>query len=1639
MGEIIFFDTEVNPKLGRVKDFGAVSKKGHKLHTGNHVEFIEFVQEASFLCGHNIIRHDLKYLKNMGKFVLSIPVIDTLVLSPLLFPKRPYHKLVKDDKLNTEQLNNPLNDAIQAMHLFYDEVTIYHKLEPWIKSIYRHLLVDSIEFKGFFAYIEKRKTINKSFSFKRKNEEKLSIKQLEGLIKSSFLEKICGKGNIVNLIKTYPIELAYSLAIIYADDEFSITPRWVLKVYPKVEYILYILRGNPCLSGCEYCNEALNPLKGLKTFFGYEAYREFDGEALQEKAVTAAVHNKSLLAVFPTGGGKSITFQIPALMAGKATRGLTVIISPLQSLMKDQVDNLERKGLIEAVTINGLLDPIERGKAFERVENGGAKLLYISPESLRSKSIERLILGRRIERFVIDEAHCFSAWGQDFRVDYLYIADFIKNLYEKKQLETMIPVSCFTATAKQKVVDDIKSYFKINLNLELELFTASSARKNLRYKVIPCGEEAKYDRLRQLLSQKMCPTIVYVSRTKKVEELTNRLVKDGYQAKAYHGRMDKRVKSENQDLFIKGSVDIMVATSAFGMGVDKSDIGLVVHYQISSSLENYVQEAGRAGRDAAIEAECFILFDDEDLSAHFTLLNQTKLNINEIGQVWRAIKEITKYRNKISQSALEIARKAGWDESVLDVETRVRTAISALEQAGYVKRGQNMPRVFADSILVDSTRVAVEKIRHSDRFDEAEAENAIRIIIKLISAKNRKLAEDEVAESRIDYISDQLGMKKEDVLRSVGLLREAKILGDTKDLTAFINTEGRKQRALNQFKWHKELEAFLLDTILEDGVVNIKELNEAAEKEGLKKISIDKIITILNFWAIKQCIRKEQSKRSKNHIRISFRQEHATVVTWFKQRIDLATFILYYLYSKHENEVQVYEETGSDSVVEFSVLEIKEAYIEENRLLNIKISMTEVESALFYLSRIGALKIEGGFLVLYNALSIERLEQDNRIQYKLEDYKKLKTFYTQKVHQIHIVGEYARKILEDYEAALKFVEDYFTLNYQTFIKKYFKGSKGEEIQRNITHSKFRQLFGELSPSQLAIVTDQASQFIVVAAGPGSGKTRILVHKLAALLLMEDVKHEQLLMVTFSRAAATEFKSRLKDLIGSSANYIEIKTFHSFCFDLLGRVGDIEKSENIVQETARLILAGEVEKSRITKTVMVIDEAQDMDMHEFNLVRAMTKQNTNMRIIAVGDDDQNIYGFRGSDSIYMKKITEVSASKLYELVENYRSKRSLVEFTNDYVEKISNRMKSIPILPKQKKNGQVELIYYHDDTMMDGIVNKLKKEGAKGSICVLTTTNHEALQMNSRLNDAGFVSKLIQGNTQIRLKDMDEVHYFITQLALKEGMYTVDEETWAHAKQALYKRYARSENLSMCKKLLENFEISVGKNKYVTDFFFFLRESKIEDFIQVEYETIQVSTMHRSKGREFDTVIIILDQFVDRTDEQKRVLYVAMTRAKENLQIHYSNKDLFTFVKTWVHLETDKVAEQQGTYNVEYATELGDIKLSEVMNGYKTRSKLVFQLSYKDIFLSFYYTEAIKKRINTLMSGDQLLLDEKGCLNQQGNQVVIFSKSFKSKLAGYMKKGFVLKDAKVNMVIYWKGEKEEKEVKVVMPVIRLEEG
>ena len=233
----------------------------------------------------------------------------------------------------SEQINNPVNDCEKAKDLLLDEIARWKSFPEEKCRLFASLLKDKKEFEGFLSMV---------------GAEYLN-EGLTEVIRDLYKGKICGHADLVMLVKEYPCELAYALALIDTTDYRSITPGWVLYNYPEVEFIIKLLRHTTCKESCDYCHTQLDVLHNLKTFFGYERFRTYEGEPLQERAAQAAVKGKSLLAIFPTGGGKSLTFQLPALMAGHSVHGLTVVISPLQSLMKDQVDNLADRGISYAV------------------------------------------------------------------------------------------------------------------------------------------------------------------------------------------------------------------------------------------------------------------------------------------------------------------------------------------------------------------------------------------------------------------------------------------------------------------------------------------------------------------------------------------------------------------------------------------------------------------------------------------------------------------------------------------------------------------------------------------------------------------------------------------------------------------------------------------------------------------------------------------------------------------------------------------------------------------------------------------------------------------------------------------------------------------------------------------------------------------------------------------------------------------------------------------------------------------------------------------------------------------------------------------------------------------------------------------
>ena len=336
----------------------------------------------------------------------------------------------------------------------------------------------------------------------------------------------------------------------------------------------------------------IKPLDILHKYYGYTSFRKG-----QENIITSIINKEDVLAIMPTGGGKSICYQVPALCLD----GITIVISPLISLMKDQVDALKTMG-VKARLINSSLSNSEYNEALEEIENDECKIIYIAPERLDSMDFVNIIRGKNISQVAIDEAHCVSQWGHDFRVSYKKIPYFINRL-DKRPI-----VTAFTATASNEVREDIINILNLH---NPAVYITGFDRENLSINIVKSSSKNKYT-LDYVENHKNESGIIYASTRKEVETIYEGLLKRNYSVAKYHAGLSNEARKEYQENFINDDIKIMVATNAFGMGIDKPNIRWVLHYNMPQSIENYYQEIGRAGRDGE-DSECVLLFSPGDV------------------------------------------------------------------------------------------------------------------------------------------------------------------------------------------------------------------------------------------------------------------------------------------------------------------------------------------------------------------------------------------------------------------------------------------------------------------------------------------------------------------------------------------------------------------------------------------------------------------------------------------------------------------------------------------------------------------------------------------------------------------------------------------------------------------------------------------------------------------------------------------------------------------------------------------------------------------------------------------------------------------------------------------------------------------
>jgi ATP-dependent DNA helicase RecQ len=1509
----------------------------------------ELAAGAKLLVGHNLRRHDLVELRKQYPALRStqLPVLDTLELSTIAFPNNPYHRLVKGYKLISDSKNEPERDARITLDLLVDELAALDEMwrsdADWVVLLHFLLRSDG-PLRELLDEVREANTPGAQEACEiavRKFKDKCCQTQLRTTAESFAIESAEAAED--------QKALAYALGWIRVSGGNSVLPLWVTETLPAVREHVERLRERDCADpSCTYCRTQHNPEALLNAYFAKPSFRDkpaaADGTSLQRAIVQAGLQRQSLLAVLPTGGGKSICYQLPALVHYWRSGKLTVIVSPLQSLMKDQVDNLVAAGVQCAVTINGLLTPLERRAALDRIRLGDAGIVLVSPEQFRSRTFCDAIRYRQIATWVFDEAHCLSKWGHDFRTDYLYVARYIGEHFAAQHA----PIACFTATAKLDVVEDLCTHFQDSLGISLQKFLGGHERTNLTFSVVPAPKAEKAQRIVELIREELKAdgaAIVFCATRKNAAFFAEILTKQGLPCGCFHGGLESEKKKQVQQDFLSGTLQVIAATNAFGMGVDKPNVRVVIHADIPGSLENYLQEAGRAGRDGA-PARCILLFDEEDVETQFRLSASSQLRQKDFNGLLRAVR---KRCDRMKSSEVVVSAKELLAESegttievdAPDATTKVTTAIAWLERSGFLKRNENRTRVFPTSLKVATLEEALAKIAQANL-----GANALQKYSAVVQALFRSDTPDGLS---TDELMLESGIAPEDCFRILHQLEKLGILVNDLGLTVRLTRSGKgaSQQTLQDVEG---LEVQLLDLMCE-------EAPDADGTQGHQVLSIRPICTELRnrlphrikqitAEALRACVRSLSEsfgsgteKRSMLDSRPLSLDSLAVTVhrSWRRireicaRRRSVSQVVLSHLLQ------QIPEDSREASHrIECKARDLLEA-IEQDLELNgqLREPATALEHALLYMHENKVLELDKGRSVFRSAMTISVDDwASGKRRFLKDDYAPLQDFYQERTNQTHFMHEYAKLGMKQPREASEFVGAYFSMPRNQFARKYFRG-RSELLRLSTTDESYRRIVSDLRhPVQQELVESSETGNHLVLAGPGSGKTKVLVHRIAYLIRVKRVAPERIIALAFNRGAALSLKRRLVALIGQDARGVMVLTYHAMALRLTGtslaaadRIDRAIDFQQVLKDAVELLegksdafLDADDARDRLLQQYeyIFVDEYQDIDEMEYALVSALagrgrqSDDDSKLSIMAVGDDDQNIYSFKGATIEFIRRFQNDYPSQITYLVENFRSTQNIISASNHLIQRAAERMKvDHPIRinaarqtepaggPWQARDtesqGQVRLLTAaaHPNLQAQLVfaelarIKALDSQIAWGEIAVLART-HESLQPLRGL--------LSGGGIQYELARRDSVRGQLQLMRSREGWAA---RSWLAERQGVLIRLADFRQWVLTASRQE------PANPYWTDLTSVVEElgGELEDLelpaatiLDALYEASQDSAQngdaaavkllsaHSAKGLEFSHVIVMDCGDWRPSDDERRLLYVAMTRAKHSLAV-----------------------------------------------------------------------------------------------------------------------------------------------------------
>ncbi len=1309
-------DGLVHPDQRQASDHGGSSRRGDSLTGGGTAAALArldgFVEGASFVLGHNLIEHDLPFLEASmpGLRLLTLPAVDTLRLSPLAFPANPYHRLVKhyhDGRLRRGRRNDPELDSRLALELFGDERESMAKCSPDLLEAWHWLCAPEPEgvdralddlFRGIRG-VPRPSQAEAAAAIRSRLSHAACIVQAREAIASA---------------DELGWALAYALAWLSVAGGNSVMPPWVRRQFPEAGELVRRLRDTACTDpACGWCRERHDACRELKRWFGFDGFRPEpatnDGQSMQQAIVEHALARRHALGILPTGAGKSLCYQLPALSRYDKTGALTVVISPLVALMADQAAGLERVGIHCCVTVNGLLSMPERADALDRVRLGDAGILLISPEQLRSRTLWRALDQREIGAWILDEAHCLSRWGHDFRPDYRYVGPFIR---KKAGDDPVPPVLCLTATAKPDVVEDIVRHFREELGIELAVFDGGAERDNLDFEVIPTAGGEKFSDIFQVLTSHLPPdaqggAIVYCATRGKSEDVAEYLQQKGLAADRFHAGLRPETKKNVQRRFIDGELRVIAATNAFGMGIDKPDVRLVVHADIPGSLENYLQEAGRAGRDRD-PARCVLLYAADDVERQFGLSARSRLTRAEIDGVLGALRRLDGKKKRFAGAVVATAgeilgeddEKTFERDSATD-DTRVRTAVAWLEESQLLTREENFVRVFPSSLRVDSVEEARERL-----FRQTGITNRYRAQLLSIARALIDAAADEGVST--DELMGVSGLSPERVRGALFDLEGFGIASNDTALTAFVHA-GVKSSSPKRLEETAALESALIDHMREaapdlgkgdSSSLHLRIAAQTLRDQGLADPLPERLFRIVRSIAWDG---RGENDGAAGSLRVRKRDAETACITLQREwgslektasiRRRAAARLLDHLLGCLPSGAR-----GTDLLAETTLGRLLQA-IKSDLVLKARVRDPAklLDRALLWLHEQEVLRLNKGLAVFRPAMTIRLKQRERRRGFSGTDFEPLALHYKGQVLQIHVMKEFAERGLAAMSEALRLAMDYFTLREEDFLARWLPG-RDKEIGRETTPASWRAIVESLgNPDQQRIVADKRKRTnVLVLAAPGSGKTRVLVHRIAWLIRVRRENARGIVALAYNRHAAVDIRRRLGELIGDDARGVTVLTCHALAMRLAGAsfIGQSERpDDDMFREVMRRaveVLRGEElspeeadERRRRLLTGfrwILVDEYQDVGREQYELISALAGRTledkaSKLTLFAVGDDDQNIYSFNGASVEFIRRFEVDYQARPSYLTANYRSTAHIVTAANAVIERARQRMKA----------------------------------------------------------------------------------------------------------------------------------------------------------------------------------------------------------------------------------------------------------------------------------------------------------------------------------------------------------------------------